>query len=81
VLAAAAPGQHEATSRDVVRAVMCALTRVPRFRTVVLFLSRAERRAARDVWEAVVQDAGDASADDAEEVEEAARTWGFADAS
>lgn len=59
---------------------MCALTRVPRFRIVVLFLSRAERSAARDVWEAVVQDAGDTGADDAEEVKEAGRTWGFADA-
>ncbi|KAI0293581.1 hypothetical protein BC826DRAFT_1014929 [Russula brevipes] len=69
--------RHEAVSRDAVRAFMCTLTRVPRFRTVVQFLSGAERSAARAVWEAVVQSTGNDSA----EVEEAARTWGFADAS
>ncbi|KAH9993854.1 hypothetical protein BJV77DRAFT_997204 [Russula vinacea] len=67
-------------SRDAVRAVMCALTRVSRFRTVVQFLSRAERDAARAVWDAVVQGDGDGSAEDAEgEVEQVARTWGFTD--
>jgi len=43
----------------------------------VQFLSRAERSAARAVWEAVVQGTGDDSA----EVEEAARMWGFTGAS
>jgi hypothetical protein len=62
---------------------MCSLTRVSRFRTVVLFLSREERKAARVVWNAVVRrDAGvDGSAEGVEEgVEEAARMWGFTDA-
>jgi hypothetical protein len=59
---------------------MCALTRVQRFRTVVLFLSSAEWSAARAVWDAVVRDAGDASgAGNAAELEEAARMWGFAE--
>jgi hypothetical protein len=76
--AAAAPPseQREApVSRDTVRAFMCALTRVSRFRTVVQFLSRAERSAAHTVWEAVAQGGGDAS-----DTEEAARMWGFTDA-
>jgi hypothetical protein len=80
VLAAAAPPeQREATeSRDTVRDFMCALTRVPRFKTVVLFLSRTEWSAARALWEAVVaRGEGDAGAGD---IEEAARVWGFADA-
>jgi hypothetical protein len=61
---------------------MCALTRVSRFRTVVLFLSRAERDAARVVWDDVVRGIGDdVSAEGAEEnVGEAARMWGFTDA-
>ncbi|KAH9966152.1 hypothetical protein BJV74DRAFT_289932 [Russula compacta] len=85
VLAAAADSeQHESTSRDTVKAFMCALARVPRFRTVVQFLSRAERSAARAVWDAVTQDTGDDDASvvgDAEEVEEkVAHTWGFAHA-
>jgi len=59
---------------------MCALTRVQRFKTVVLFLSGAERGAARAVWDAVVRDARDASdVGDAKELEEAARMWGFAE--
>ena len=59
---------------------MCALTRVQRFRTVLLFLSGAERSAARAVWDAVVRDVGDASvAGNAKELEEAARMWGFAE--
>lgn len=41
------------------------------------FLSRAERNAARVVWDDVVRDSGDGSA---EGVEEAARLWGFTDA-
>ena len=56
---------------------MCALTRVERFRTVVLFLSSAERSAARAVWDAVVRDASGAG--NAAELEEAARMWGFAE--
>jgi hypothetical protein len=60
---------------------MCALARVQRFRTVVLFLSSTERRAARAVWDAAgARDAGDASAaGNAKELEEAARMWGFAE--
>ena len=53
---------------------MCSLAQVSRFRTVVQFLSRAERNAARVVWNDVVRDTGDGSA---EGVEEAARMWGF----
>lgn len=53
---------------------MCALTRVQRFRTVVLFLSSAERSAARAVWDAAVRGTGNAA-----ELEEAARMWGFAE--
>ena len=76
----ASTDRDKVPSRDAVRAVMCALTRVSRFRTVVQFLSRAERDAARAVWDAVVQGDGDGSAEDAEgEVEQAARTWGFTD--
>ena len=56
---------------------MCALTRVERFRTVVLFLSSAERSAARAVWDAVVRDASGAG--NAAELEEAAHMWGFAE--
>jgi len=75
VLAAAAVAS---TDRDAVRKIMCSLTVVSRFRTVVQFLSRAERNAARVVWDAVVRDAGDGSPEGAEEgVEEAARMWGF----
>jgi hypothetical protein len=59
---------------------MCSLSRVSRFRTVVQFLSRAERDAARAVWEGAVPGTGDGGAEDAEEVEEAARTWGFTEA-
>ena len=70
----------EVSSRDAVRTVMCSLSRVSRFRTVVQFLSRAERSAARAVWDAVVRGAGNSNAEDAGEVEEAARTWGFTDA-
>ncbi|KAF8470420.1 hypothetical protein DFH94DRAFT_209695 [Russula ochroleuca] len=74
VLAGASANTDNITSRDAVRAVMCSLARVSRFRTVVQFLSRAERDAARAAWEAVVQgDGGDG------EVEEAARLWGFTD--
>ena len=56
---------------------MCALTRVERFRTVVLFLSSAERSAARAVWDAVVRDASGAGK--VAELEEAAHMWGFAE--
>jgi hypothetical protein len=81
VLAAASTDRDKVTSRDAVRAVMCSLTQVSRFRTVVQFLSRAERDAARAVWEAVVRGDRDGSAEDAGgEVEQAARTWGFTDA-
>ena len=68
--------------RDAVRKIMCSLTLVSRFRTVVQFLSRAERNAARVVWDAVVRGTGDGSAEGAEKdyVEEAARMWGFTDA-
>jgi hypothetical protein len=59
---------------------MCSLSRVSRFKTVVQFLSRTERDAARAVWEAVVRNASDGSAEDTDEgVGEAARTWGFTD--
>ena len=54
---------------------MCSLTQVSRFRTVVQFLSRAERNAARAVWNAAVN----GSAEGAEDIEEAARMWGFTD--
>ena len=63
--------------RDAVRTTMCSLTRVSRFRTVVQFLSRTERNAARVVWDDVVRDTGDGGGDN---VEEAARMWGFAGA-
>jgi hypothetical protein len=66
------------TSPDAVRAYMCALTRVPRFKTVAQFLSRAEQDAARAVWEAVVRSTDDAHAEDVE-VAEAAHVWGFSD--
>jgi len=67
--------------RDAVRKIMCSLTLVSRFRTVVQFLSRAERNAARVVWDAVVPGTEDGSAEGTEEdVEEAARMWGFTDA-
>jgi hypothetical protein len=60
---------------------MCSLARVSRFRTVVQFLSRAERNVAHAVWETVVRGAGDSGAEDAEEeVAGAARTWGFTEA-
>jgi hypothetical protein len=72
VLAAAA-----STDRDAIRKIIYSLTRVSRFRTVVQFLSRAERNAARVVWDDVVRDSGDGIA---EGVEEAARLWGFTDA-
>jgi alkylhydroperoxidase family enzyme len=55
---------------------MCALTHVPRFRTVARFLSASERSAARALWEAVILGADDA--EDAD-VAEAARAWGFAE--
>jgi hypothetical protein len=46
----------------------------------VQFLSKAERNTARAVWEAVAQSAADGSMkDENDEVEEAARTWGFMD--
>jgi Potential Monad-binding region of RPAP3 len=67
------------SSPDAVRAYMCALTRVPRFKTVAQFLSRAERGAARVVWDAVVRSTDDTRAEDPE-VAEAARVWGFTDA-
>ncbi|KAH9955231.1 hypothetical protein BC827DRAFT_1237872 [Russula dissimulans] len=79
----AVPGQHKAAPHDAVvrvREFMCALTQVSRFRTVVQFLSRAEQSSARAVWEAVVHGTGNAYAEDAEEVADAARKWGFADA-
>jgi hypothetical protein len=68
--------------RDAVRKIMCSLTLVSRFRTVMQFLSRAERNAARVVWDAVVRGTGDGSPEGAEEedAEEAARVWGFTDA-
>ncbi|KAI9511085.1 hypothetical protein F5148DRAFT_1281149 [Russula earlei] len=83
VSAPAAPGQHENAPHDAdavrAREFMCALTQVPRFRTVAQFLSRAERSAARAVWETVVQGSGSADAEDARELADAARIWGFAD--
>jgi hypothetical protein len=64
-----------------VRKIMCSLTQVSRFRTVVQFLSRAERDAARVAWDAVVRGTEDGSGEGAEEdAEEAARMWGFTDA-
>ena len=69
MLAAAAPA---AAARE----YMCTLTRVPRFQTVVRFLSASERGAARALWEAVVRGAGDAQDTD---VAEAAQAWGFAE--
>ncbi|KAF8490446.1 hypothetical protein F5888DRAFT_1741290 [Russula emetica] len=81
VIAAAASA--DVRFRDAVRKIMCSLTQVSRFRTVVQFLSRAERNAARVVWDVVVRGTGDGSAEGAEaeeDVEEAARMWGFTDA-
>ncbi|KAI0256991.1 hypothetical protein BJV78DRAFT_1150863 [Lactifluus subvellereus] len=66
------------TSPDAVRAYMCALTRVPRFKIVARFLSRTERDAARAVWEAVVRSTDDARAEDVA-VGEAAHVWGSSD--
>lgn len=83
VLAAASADKDHVEFRhgDAVRKIMCSLTRVSRFRTVVQFLSRAEKDAARVVWDAVAQSTGDGSAEGAEEiVEDAARLWGFIDA-
>jgi len=77
VLAAVSAERDEDTSRDAIRTIMCSLTRVSRFRTVVQFLSGAERNAARAVWDAVqVVPGGD---DSVVQVEEAARIWGFTD--
>jgi hypothetical protein len=58
------------------RDFMCALTQVPRFRTVARFLSASERGAARAVW---VWGAVVLGADDVEDadVAEAARAWGI----
>ena len=56
---------------------MCSLTQVSRFRTVVQFLSRTERNAARTVWDSVVGGGVEGAGVD---VEEAARIWGFTDA-
>ena len=36
-----------------IRAFMFSLTQVPRFRTVVMFLSRQEKELAKGVWEGV----------------------------
>jgi hypothetical protein len=84
LLASLIPVLADASSsdRDAVRKIMCSLALVSRFRTVVQFLSRAERNAARVVWDAVVRGTGDSSAEGVEEgdVEEAARMWGFTDA-
>ena len=76
MLATASADSDHVASRDAVRKIMCSLTQVSRFRTVVQFLSRAERNAARAVWDAAV----DGSAEGAEDIEEAARMWGFTDA-
>jgi hypothetical protein len=65
------------TSPDAVREYMYALTRVPRFKTVVQFLSRVEQDAAHAVWDAVVWGTDDAHED--AEVGEAAHVWGFRD--
>jgi Potential Monad-binding region of RPAP3 len=59
-----------------IRICMCALTGVPRFKTVAQFLSKAERDAARAVWETVIRSTDAAGADDAE-VAEATLAWGF----
>jgi len=58
---------------------MCALTWEQQFKTAVLFLSSAERNTACAVRDAVMQDPGDASGvENAKELEEAVRMWGFA---
>jgi hypothetical protein len=65
-------------SPDAVREYMYELTRVPRFKTVVQFLSRAERDAARAVWDAVVRSTDEPPEEDAE-VAEVVHVWGFRD--
>ncbi len=81
VLAAASADRDQVASRDAVREVMFSLTQVSRFRTVVQFLSRAERNATRVVWDTVVRGAQDGNADGEEEkIKDAARMWGFTDA-
>lgn len=77
MLVAASVDKDQVAFRDAVRKIMCSLTRVSRFRTVVQFLSRAERNAARAVWDAVVGGGTEGAGLD---VEEAARVWGFTDA-
>jgi hypothetical protein len=73
LLASFIPVLAEAAPPTNAREFMCALARVPRFRTVVRFLSASERGAARALWATVVDDAQDA------DVAEAARAWGFAE--
>ncbi|KAN0141011.1 hypothetical protein V8E53_001455 [Lactarius tabidus] len=73
LLASLIPVLAEAPPPAEARDFLCALARVPRFQTVVRFLSASERGAARALWEAVVGDAQDADA------AEAARAWGFAE--
>ena len=84
LLASLIPVLADASSadRDTVRTIMCSLTQVSRFKTVVQFLSRAERNAARVVWDAVMRGTGNGSPEGTEEedIEKAARMWGFTDA-
>ncbi|KAI0306266.1 hypothetical protein B0F90DRAFT_1688488 [Multifurca ochricompacta] len=87
VLAAAASGSLSPNADVVaVREFMCTLPRVLRFRTIVQFLSKAEKIAAREVWEKVIvitrrgaDGSQDADADEKLELEQAARAWGFTD--
>ncbi|KAF8257306.1 hypothetical protein EI94DRAFT_1671024 [Lactarius quietus] len=76
LLASLIPVLAEAAPLAAACEFMCALTRVPRFQTVVRFLSASECGAARALWEAVVLGTGDAQDAD---VVEAARAWGFAE--
>ena len=50
VLSASEEQQEKIT---VIRSFMFSLTHVPRFRTVVMFLSRQEKELAKNVWEGV----------------------------
>ncbi|KAI0263415.1 hypothetical protein BC834DRAFT_1042892 [Gloeopeniophorella convolvens] len=73
LLAALLPALGAAPARAA-REYLVALPRTPRFGTVVLFLSSAERAQARAVWDAV-RDASAGGGD--EETAQAARAWGF----
>ena len=63
------------TSPDAVREYIYALTRVPQFKTVVQFLSRAEQDATCAMWDTVVWGTDNTRKGDVE-VGEAAHVWG-----